>query len=198
MFVALSLAIILAVSTIVVAIKLSSKASDYDELEKKYNNLESQYENQNSTMNDVFNRVHDLIQNTTMDKTTINKEYFKDIKKKLENMKNKTDGTYSFITYETITYESGYHVGFETKSRANDNYYSDEEYDNIVYKIAALLGVNPDIGVYQNKPEISFLIKDINLAYSLAAVFNQETIWDWANSKALPNTLHRKKYFLIR
>ena len=39
MFVALSLAIILAVSTIVVAIKLSSKASDYDELETKYNNL---------------------------------------------------------------------------------------------------------------------------------------------------------------
>ena len=33
MFIASSLAIILAVTTIVVAIKLSSKASDYDELE---------------------------------------------------------------------------------------------------------------------------------------------------------------------
>ena len=196
MFIASSLAIILAVSTIVVAIKLSSKASDYDELESKYNNLESQYEKQNSTMNDVFNSVHDLIQNTTMDKTVINKDDFKNVKEKLKQMKNNTDGTYSFITLEPISYDSGYHVGFETKTRANDNnYYSDEEYDNIVYKIAALLGVNPDIGVYKNKPEISFLVKDINLAFSLAAVFNQETIWDWANSKALTNTLHQIKYF---
>ena len=195
--IAFTLAVILAASTIVIAIKLKSKYSDYDNLEIKYNNLNNQYLNQNSSINDVFKCVHDLIANTTMSNTTIKKDDYKDVKKKFELMKNFSDGTYNYITQEKTSYKNGYQVGFETKSRGNDNYYSDEEYDNIVYKIAALLGVNADLGVYSHKPEISFHIINKDLAFSLAAIFNQQTIFDWANNDILPNPLHQEKYFRI-
>ena len=193
--IAFTLAVILAASTIVIAIKLKSKYSDYDNLEIKYNNLNNQYLNQNSSINDVFKCVHDLIANTTMSNTTIKKDDYKDVKKKFELMKNFSDGTYNYITQEEISYKKGYQIGFETESRAYDNYYSDEEYDNIVYKIAAFFGINADIGVYDHKPEISFLIEDIDLAFSLAAIFNQQTIWDWSYSELLSSPLYQDEYY---
>ena len=172
-----------------------SKKSDYDDLKTDYKNINNQYQNQNSSINDVFKNVHDLIANTTMPTTQIKKEDYQDIKQKFEVMKNFSDGTYDYISQELITYQNGYSVGFETRSRAYYNYYTDEEYDNIVYKIAALLGRNADLGVYDNKPEISFHIIDKDLAFSLAAIFNQQTIWDWANDDLLVNTLHQQKYY---
>ena len=66
---------------------------------------------------------------------------------------------------------------------------------NIVYKIAALLGRNADLGVYNNNPEISFHIIDKDLAFSLAAIFNQQTIWDWAKDDVLANHLYQEKYY---
>ena len=195
--IAFTLVLILVASTIVIAVQLKSKYSDYDNSEIKYNNLNNQYLNQNSSINNVFKCVHDLIANTTMPTTTIKKDDYKDIKKKFEVMKNFSDGTYNFITQELISYNDGYQVGFETKSRAYDNYYSDEEYDNIVYKIAALLGINADLGVYDHKPEISFHIINKDLAFSLAAIYNQQTIYDWGINDNIANPLHQKKYFRI-
>ena len=130
-----------------------------------------------------------------MPTTQIKKEDYQDIKQKFEVMKNFSDGTYDYISQELITYQNGYSVGFETRSRAYDNYYTDAEYDNIVYKIAALLGRNADLGVYDNKPEISFHIIDKDLAFSLAAIFNQQTIWDWAKDDVLSNQLYQEKYY---
>ena len=157
--------------------------------------MRAQYRNQNSSIIDVFQNVHDLIANTTMPTTTIKKDDYKDVKKKIELMKDLNDGTYNYITQEEISYKTGYQIGFETESRAYDNYYSDEEYDNIVYKIAAFLGVNADLGVYDHKPEISFLIEDIDLAFSLAAIFNQQTIWDWSYSELLSSPLYQNEYY---
>ena len=193
--IALTLVILLAVATTIIAIKLKSKSSDYDDLSIKYRNINNQYQNQNYSINDVFINIHNLIANTTMPTTQIKKDDYKNIKQKFETMKNFSDGTYDYISQELITYEKGYSVGFETRSRSYENYYSDEEYDNIVYKIAALLGRNADLGVYNHRPEISFLIIDKNLAISLAAIFNQQTIWDWANDDLLVNTLHQQKYY---
>lgn len=187
--------ILLAASTIVLAILYKSKKSDYDDLKTDYKNINNQYQNQNSSINDVFKNVHDLIANTTMPTTQIKKEDYQDIKQKFEVMKNFSDGTYDYISQELITYQNGYSVGFETRSRAYYNYYTDEEYDNIVYKIAALLGRNADLGVYDNKPEISFHVMDKDLAFSLAAIFNQQTIWDWAKDDLLANPLYQEKYY---
>ena len=202
LIISLLLIIILLLSTIIVGIKLISKSSKYDDLKKdylkletKYNNLENKYENQNNTINDIFNTFQDLIANTTMPSTTIKKEDYKNTKSELRKIKNYDDGTYNFITKEEINYEKGFHVSFETKSRYYEIYYSDEEYDNIVFKIASLLGVNADLGVYNKNPQISFYIEDKELALSIAALFNQESIWDWSQNKIILNPLHQPKYY---
>jgi cell division protein FtsL len=187
--------ILLAASTIVLAILYKSKKSDYDDLKTDYKNINNQYQNQNSSINDVFKNVHDLIANTTMPTTQIKKEDYKDIKQKFEVMKNFSDGTYDYISQELITYQNGYSVGFETRSRAYDNYYTDAEYDNIVYKIAALLGTNADLGVFGKMPQISFYIENLDLALAVAAVFNQQSIWDWSKGEILVNVMHQPKYY---
>ena len=95
--------ILLAASTIVLAILYKSKKSDYDDLKTDYKNINNQYQNQNSSINDVFKNVHDLIANTTMPTTQIKKEDYQDIKQKFEVMKNFSDGTYDYISQELIT-----------------------------------------------------------------------------------------------
>ena len=96
---------------------------------------------------------------------------------------------------EELNYNQGYNVAFETLSRNSENYYSDEEYDNIVYKLASLFGVEANAGVYLNNPHISFHIEDLNISLSIAALFNQKTIWNWANSDEIPNTFHQPKFY---
>ena len=195
MIIAFVLAILLLISTIIVAVQLSSKSSDYDDLNKKYNDLETQYNNQNATINDIFNTFQGLIANTTMSSTTINREDYINVKEKLNSMKNFSDGTYSYVNKTKISYPKGYHVSFETKTRYYQYYYTDEEYDNIVYKIASLLGVNADLGVFNNFPQISFYIEDKQLVLSIAALFNQQSIWDWSTNTIILNTLHQPKYY---
>ena len=196
------LAIILLISTIIVGAKLSSKSSNYDDLNKKYtdleakyNEIEKKYDNQNTTINDVFNSFQGLISNTTMPSTKIKKEDYVNIKAKLNTMKKFEDGTYSYVDQKKISYPKGYHVSFETRTRYYEYYYTDEEYDNLVYKLACLLGVNADLGVFNNFPMISFYIEDKQLALSIAALFNQQSIWDWSTNTTILNTLHQPKYY---
>ena len=73
--------------------------------------------------------------------------------------------------------------------------HSDEEYDNIVYKLASLFGVEANIEVYLNNPHISFHIEDLNISLSIAALFNQKSIWDWANKGEILNTFHQPKFY---
>ena len=195
MIIALVLALILLVSTIVVAVLLSSKSQDYKDLEEKYNNLEEQYDNQNRTVNDIFDSFQGLIANTTMDSNKIDKNNYKNVKSKLNAMINYEDGTYDYINMEKISYKNGYHVSFETKTRYYQYYYTDEEYDNIVYKIASLLGVDADLGVFEHHPQISYWIENKELALSVAALFNQQSIWDWSTNQLIINTMHQPKYF---
>ena len=110
-------------------------------------------------------------------------------------MKKFEDGTYSYVDQKKISYPKGYHVSFETKTRYYEYYYTDEEYDNLVYKLACLLGVNADLGVFNNFPMISFYIEDKQLALSIAALFNQQSIWDWSTNTIILNTLHQPKYY---
>ena len=96
---------------------------------------------------------------------------------------------------EKISYQNGYHVSFETKTRYYQYYYTDEEYDNIVYKIASLLGVDADLGVFEHHPQISYWIENKELALSVAALFNQQSIWDWSTNQLIINTMHQPKYY---
>ena len=130
-----------------------------------------------------------------MTSTTINKDYYSKVKDILGDIQNYEDGTYDFTTRAVVNYEKGYQVAFKTESRNYQDYYSDHEYDNIVYKIAALLGVNAQIEVYLHIPEISYYIENFQLALAMAALFNQQTIWDWSQSDVIYNTLNQLKYF---
>ena len=209
MVISIVLVVILLVSTIVVSIQLSSKSSDYNDLKNekeksdadynnlnnKYQQLERKYENQNDTLNNIFNTFLGLIANTTMPSKTIKKEDYINVKDRVNATKNFEDGTYDYITQEPISYPKGYHVSFETKTRYYEHYYTDEEYDNIVYKIASLLGVNADLGVFNHFPQISFYIEDKELALSIAALFNQQSIWDWSKNEIIVNPLYQPKYY---
>jgi len=209
MIIAIVLVVILLVSTIVVSIQLSSKSSDYDDLKSekeksdtnynnlntKYQQLEKKYENQNDTLNNIFNTFQGLIANTTMPSTSIKKGDYIKVKDRVNATKNFEDGTYDYLTLEKKSYPKGYHVSFETKTRYYEYYYTDEEYDNIVYKIASLLGVNADLGVFNHLPQISFYIEDKKLALSVAALFNQQSIWDWSKNEIIVNPLHQPKYY---
>ena len=209
MIIAIVLVVILLVSTIIVSIQLSSKSSDYNNLRNekekldadynnlnnKYQQLEIKYENQNDTLNNIFNTFQGLIANTTMPSTTIKKEDYINVKDRVNATKNFEDGTYDYITQQPISYPKGYHVSFETKTRYYEYYYTDEEYDNIVYKIASLLGVNADLGVFNHFPQISFYIEDKELALSIAALFNQQSIWDWSKNEIIVNPLYQPKYY---
>ena len=55
--------------------------------------------------------------------------------------------------------------------------------------------VNADLGVFNNFPMISFYIEDKQLALSIAALFNQQSVWDWKANKILLNSLHQSKYY---
>ena len=77
------------------------------------------------------------------------------------------------MTLDIVTYDKGYSVSFETYSRNSENAYTNEEYDDIVYKLSCIFGVNANVGVYGNNPHISFYVEDKNLALAIAALFNQ-------------------------
>ena len=106
-----------------------------------------------------------------------------------------TDGTYDLITKEPVSFGDGYQVSFETDSRNYESgYYTDEEYDDLVYKLAAILNVNASLGVYENNPEVSYHIKEKNTSLAMAALYNQISIWDWANDHEILNEFKQDKY----
>ena len=84
----------------------------------------------------------------------------------------------------------GYQVCFETYKR-NSEFYEDEEYNKIVYKLSCLIGLDANIRVYKNNSHISFNVKDFNTSLSLAALFNQKSFWDWNNTEEFLNDLYQ-------
>ena len=51
------------------------------------------------------------------------------------------------------------------------------KYDDLVYKLASILNISANLGVYENNPEISFYVKEKNVSLAIAAFFNQKLIW---------------------
>ena len=166
---------------IALAVKFHKKNDDYDELEEKYIKLRNDYNISNSTfskqndsLNDIFNVFQKLIQDTEITNPMISKDNYKNVKEKVISSNNLPDGTYDFVTKEEISHNNGYQVSFETDSRNYESgYYSDEEYDELVYKLACILNVNASLGVYETIPEISYYIKNKNTSLAIAALYNQ-------------------------
>ena len=188
---------------IVLAVKLHKKKDDYDELEEKYVKLRNEYNMTDSTfskhndsLNDIFDVYQKLIQETEIINPKISKDNYINVAEKVGSSNNLPDGTYDFVTKKEITYKNGYQVSFETDSRNYESgYYSNEEYDNLVYKLACLLKVNTSLGVYETIPEISYYIQNKTKALAIAALYNQISIWDWENDFEVLNDFHQDKYF---
>ena len=205
------IAIILALLTLIIlgliagiialAVKLHKKKDDYDDLEEKYvklgneyNMTDSAFSKQNDSLNDIFDVYQKLIQETEIVNPNISKDSYTNVAEKVSSSNNLTDGTYDFVTKEEISYKDGYQVSFETDLRNYESgYYSNEQYDNLVYKLACLLNVNASLGVYETIPEISYYIQNKSKALAIAALYNQISIWDWENDFEVFNDFHQDK-----
>jgi len=173
-----------------------------EEMEEKYNELLKNMTNSgngypsaeyNASLSNIFDVFQNLIRTTNVSNENIDREQYKDIKAEINSTINLTDGTYDLLTKEPIENKDGYQVSFETDDRNYQNgYYTDEEYDELIYKLAAILNVNASLGVYESIPEVSYYIKDKNVAVAMAALFNQISIWDWKNDMEILNQFHQK------
>ena len=199
----LSIIIILGLlaAVITLAILLHKKRDDYDELEQKYislnknNTLMNQtYSNQNDSLYDIFYVYQKLIQKTNISNNQISRDSYHNVKDMIRNSKVLPDGTYDLITNEEVTFDKGYQVSFETDYRNYENdYYTDKEYDELVYKLACIFGVNASLGVYETIPEISYYIEDKDTALAIAALYNQISIWDWKEDFEILNQFRQDK-----
>ena len=160
-----------------------------------YKKLEEKYSKQNDSLNSMFEVFQNFISDANISNIEIPKEKYTNVKDAVISSKGLKDGTYDFVTKEALYLKERYQVSFETYSRNSENFYSDEEYNNIVYKLSCLIGSNANIGVYEDNPHISFYVKDLNTSLSLAALFNQKSIWDWNNTGEILNTFHQPKFY---
>ena len=99
------------------------------------------------------------------------------------------DGTYDIYTKQSVQFDRGYQVSFETEYDS----YSDQEYEEIAYKMSLLSDNSAYLGVYSSVPELSFHFDDLELARDMAIVFNQISIWDWSISDEIFNPYFTKK-----
>ena len=117
------------------------------------------------------------------------KERFHHLRRNKENFEAKEDGTYDIDSQKKISFNSGYQVSFETKSDS----YSNEEYEEIAYKMALMSDNRVYLGVYDSTSEISFHFNDLELAKALSIVFNQYSIWDWSKNDEIRNSYYKEK-----
>ena len=190
------IAIILIIIIIVLSVKLNNKSKDNEDIKKQLNFLEEKYKRQNNTLNEIFHVFQTLISKTNITHNNIYKDDYSNVISKVESkIKNLEEGTYDFVTGVKETFNKGFHVDFETPSRSYKNYYSEEEYDDIVYKLSCLFGRNMHINFYENIPHISYYCEDKNLSFAMGALFNQRYIWDWKEFKDIPNPFFLPDFF---
>ena len=178
--------------------------NELKDVKNDYEQLESQYSDQNNTLNDRFNSLQNVILTANLNNSNFSKDDYQNVIEKLESAKEFEDGRYDFNFNEfeaqatftstipnPVIYKQGYQVAFETDSRNWENYYTVEDYVDIVYNLASLVGVEPNIDVKDYKSKISFHIEDLDTSLSIAALFNQESIYDWANETYIPNGFYQ-------
>ena len=186
---------------IVLAVKLDNKKDDYHYLVEKYVTLRNEYSmtnstfsKQNNSLSDIFDVFQEMIQETEIINPNISKESYINVAENVRSSDNLPDGTYDFVTKEELSYKDGYQVSFETDSRNYESgYYTNKEYDDLVYKLACILNVNASIGVHQTIQGICYYIKNKTKALAIVALYNQISIWDWENDFEVFNDFYQAK-----
>ena len=192
------LLIIFLIIIVILYIKLNQKINEYTNLLNEYKKIQNDFNQQKISLNNIFDIFQSLISKNEITHSKIKRSDYLNSKLKINSTKNFSDGTYNFTTKEIVTFEKGYQIAFETKSKNANNYYSDDEFDDMVYKMAILTEGNPYIGVFDNNPEISFYVENKNLSLAFAALFNQKSIWDWSINNILLNPFFMEQFYYIK
>lgn len=105
----------------------------------------------------------------------------KDLRKQLDLIRGKGDGTYD-RKGNPIEHDSGYQASFFT----TDSQYSDSELERLVAEGEAASGSDYNVGNFGD-PEISFNFKSKKEALDYAKKYNQFSIWDWKSGQEIEN-----------
>ena len=128
-------------------------------------------------MNILIEKLRDYIFTHDIKREGAERSKYENIRNISQNVSDDTeDGTYDIYTKEKVSFDRGYQVSFET---SYDNY-TDDEFEDIAYKMSLLSDNSAYQGVYSLNPELSFHFDDIELASVLGTLFNQISIWDWS------------------
>ena len=128
-------------------------------------------------MNILIEKLRYYIFNHDIQREGAERSKYENIRNISQNVSDDTeDGTYDIYTKEKVSFDRGYQVSFET---SYDNY-TDDEFEDIAYKMSLLSDNSAYQGVYSLNPELSFHFDDIELASVLGTLFNQISIWDWS------------------
>lgn len=114
----------------------------------------------------------------------IKKVAHKNVQSKVESFRGKPMGTYDLATGKEKTYTDGYCVSFhQNEPDEKGNYkshmgrYTSGEYDRITNELQDL-GLEVNVGVFDDEPEVSFYTKDKKTALNLMKKYNQHSIYD--------------------
>ncbi len=128
-------------------------------------------------MNILIEKLRYYIFNHDIQREGAERSKYENIRNISQNVSDDTeDGTYDIYTKEKVSFDRGYQVSFET---SYDNY-TDDEFEDIAYKMSLLSDNSAYQGVYSLNPELSFHFDDLELASVLGTLFNQISIWDWS------------------
>ena len=128
-------------------------------------------------MDILVDKFNEFIFTHDIEREGIDRNDFDNMMEKRDNISHEVGaGTFDINTKEAVSFDRGYQVSFQTEW----DIYNSTEYDDIVYKMSLMSDNKAYLGVYDNKPEISFHFDDIELANALAVRFDQYSIWDWS------------------
>ncbi len=128
-------------------------------------------------MNILIEKLREYIFTHDIERKGAERSKYDNIRNISQNVSDITeDGTYDIYTKEAVNFDRGYQVSFETLYDT----YTDEEFEDIAYKMSLLSDNSAYQGVYSSNPELSFHFDDLELATVLGIVFNQISIWDWS------------------
>ncbi len=139
--------------------------------------------NNNNTLFHLSDRLLAYMKEHDIERSGAERSHYKNIRDKMKKFSPQEDGTYNLVTHEKVSHLKGYEASFCTEWDT----YTDEEFDEIVYKLALMTNNNCYIGVYFGIPEISFYFEDLDFAYLVGIMYNQISIWDFGADDEIIN-----------
>lgn len=185
-------------------IDVKEEMHKYYELEREEKN-EAKRKEYHDKMMEISKRYEPVsgFENFTYDNVvskSSNKPKVSKVINKVESYRGRSMETYSLTDGKERSYNEGYSVTFHQNEpdekggyKSHMGRYSDDEYDSLTNKIAEKYGADVNVGVFDDEPEISFHIKNLNDATRLMKKYNQHSIWDWKRGKLIVNKRYDPK-----